>query len=122
MSIQALSYHNIGGGYDNTDYTFTTPITGAYLFYFSLLCKGSNSFGVDLFLYDPIEEVETQQIRLASISINSSSSIIARSTTMIVNCIVGEKVYVKRDFGTVTLNGESGSLGNVCNFGGYLLG
>ena len=122
MSIQALSYHNIGGGYDNTDYTFTTPITGSYLFYFSLLCKGNNNSGADLLLYDPISGVETQQLRLASISINTSSSIIVRSTTMIVNCTVGEKVYVKRDFGTVTLNGESGSLGNVCIFGGYLLG
>jgi len=41
---------------------------------------------------------------------------------MIVNCTVGEKVYIKRDFGTSTLNGESGSLRNICIFGGNLLG
>jgi hypothetical protein len=115
-----LIYDNVGGGYNNTTYTFTVPVAGTYYFYFTMYSEFSSNFVADLCVNNNnniIERVEKGS------TTNLSLTKFAGQATQ--HCNIGDQVYVYNLVGTVGLRHQSGGNLNdlqVCCFGGFLIG
>ena len=53
LPFNVITY-NVGGGYDNSTYTFTAPKTGTYFFYCVVFTHGNRIFTFDFLLNDTI--------------------------------------------------------------------
>jgi len=103
---------NVGGGYSNTTYTFTAPITGTYYFYAQIFTLGDNVFRADFY---------TGSTRVQRISREGPGSGSGGPTTFVgffhYTLNQGQTMYMKRADGIVNLPVDP-----YCAFGGYLLG
>ena len=93
-----LIYENVGGGYNNTTYTYTVPVAGAYYFYATMYSNFSDNFVCDIFVNNNnniIERVEKGS------NFNLALTKFAGQGTQY--CNVGDEVYVYNLVGNVGL-------------------
>jgi len=103
---------NVGGGYSNTTYTFTAPITGTYYFYAQLFTSGDDKFRADFISGSTL----VQRIsREGPGSGSGGPTSFTGSFHYTLN--QGQTMYMKRADGIVNLPVDP-----YCAFGGYLLG
>jgi len=103
---------NVGGGYSNTTYTFTAPITGTYYFYAQVFTSGDNKFRADFLSGSTlIQRISREGPRSGS----GGNTTFTGSFHYTLN--QGQTMYMKRADGIVNLPVDP-----YCQFGGYLLG
>ena len=84
-----LIYENVGGGYDNTTYTYTVPVAGVYYFYATMLTEFSSSFVAEICVNDINNIIERVEKGSAT---NLALTKFAGQATQY--CNVGDQVYV----------------------------
>ena len=103
---------NVGGGYSNSTYTFTAPITGTYYFYAQIFTSEDNKFRADFY---------TGSTLIQRIGREGPGSGRGGPTSFVgffhYTLNQGQTMYMKRADGIVNL-----PVYPYCAFGGYLLG
>ncbi len=103
---------NVGGGYNNTTYTFTAPITGTYYFYAQVFTSGDNKFRADFYTGSTL----VQRISREGPG-DGSGGPTSFTGSFHYTLNQGQTMYMKRADGIVNLPVDP-----YCAFGGYLLG
>ena len=101
---------NNGGGYDNTTYTFTAPVTGIYFLYSQFFTNLNGNYIIDFYL-NGASFYRTERNGSGS----GSTTTVPGSFTTHLNS--GDEVYLKRIVGSAKLFQHPYS-----SFGGHLLG
>jgi hypothetical protein len=114
----ALPYNkiktNIGNAYSNTTYRFTAPYDGTYVFFYSMVTNGNNSYQVDLRkIVGTVESTLTRSARSAQTA-NGFLATISKNEATFLNS--GDIIYVKFNSGGVILQVDP-----LSSFGGFLL-
>jgi len=93
--------YNVGGGYDNSNYTFTAPRTGTYFFYCTLYTNGNNTYSVD-FKRNDDDTIDTTIYRLqrTAIGTGGNTNIPASFTTQLIS---GDEVIMKLEDGSIQI-------------------
>ena len=102
---------NVGGGYDNSTYTFTAPKTGTYFFYCVVFTDGNKNYYFDFLLNNTIILFRAQR---ASTGSGDGTHISASFTTQLNS---GDQVNIKRIQGTIFVAAEP-----YTHWGGHFLG
>ena len=102
---------NVGGGYSNSTYTFTAPITGTYYFYAQIFTSGDNKFRADFYTGSTLVQRISREGPGSGSGGNTSFT---GSFHYTLN--VGQTMYMRRFDGIIDLPVDP-----FCQFGGYLL-
>jgi len=106
----------IGGGYSNSTYEFTAPVSGSYFFHASIFrdfsTSDNNPIDVDFILNKGSTTTIIQRIENLGYQIHNG--------TIVTYMNAGERVYVQRSAGKVAFVGQT--LSQYITFFGYLIG
>jgi len=109
---------NVGGGYSNTTYTFTAPVTGTYFFYTQLFTYGETGFRVDFFSGSTrVQRISTGTAFHYPVPEPGNEGNTTITTSFYYPLNIGQTMYVERFDGSVNM-----PIDPFCHFGGYLLG
>jgi len=113
LPFNAITY-NIGGGYNNSTYTFTAPKTGTYYFYVIFFTDGNTLYGADFLVNNGSSESILMRVERPQTGTGGTTSVPASFTTKLNS---GDAVYLKRFNGTIFVAREP-----FTHWGGHFLG
>jgi hypothetical protein len=97
----------VGGGFDSSSGIFTCPVAGRYNFFFSIMCDFGSEIHTRL--------VVNGNFRLSTFSHGSEHRLDQGSNAVILNLLVGDRVWIQVDSEARTVYGNNGS-----SFSGYM--
>ena len=102
---------NEGGGYNNSTYKFTAPVTGLYHFIISFISSSSFATEVDIYQYDGVERI-IERIK--------GSGIKKYFGSVITFCNAADQIYSKCTLNKLLIN-DGGTGDQLSNFSGFLI-
>jgi len=109
LPFNVITY-NVGGGYDNSTYTFTAPKTGTYFFYCVVFTDGNRNFTFDFLLNDTTILFRGSRPNTGGYVTNIPASFTTKLNS-------GDQVNIKRIQGTLYVAREP-----FTHWGGHFLG